>query len=143
MLRQFPGIGNLQVLQLLPGADLRVLLGAYQQSGLVEYAEPDFIVHATLEPNDFRYSDGSLWGLHNTGLYGGRAGADIDAPNGWDIQSTAGDIVVAVIDTGARYTHEDLAANCARLGRWQFQLVIAPLKLQNGTGSPVNPIAIF
>ena len=111
VLRQFPGIGNLQVLQLLPGADVRVLLGAYQQSGLVEYAEPDFIVHATLEPNDFRYSDGSLWGLHNTGLYGGRAGADIDAPNGWDIQSTAGDIVVAVIDSGVRYTHEDLAAN--------------------------------
>ncbi len=111
VLRRFPAIGNLQVLELLPGADVRVLLGAYQQSGLVEYAEPDFIVQATLEPNDFRYSDGSLWGLHNTGLYGGTAGADIDAPNGWDIQSTAGDIVVAVIDTGARYTHEDLAAN--------------------------------
>ena len=111
VMRQFPGIGNLQVLQLLPGADVRVLLGAYQQSALVEYAEPDFIVQAMLEPNDFRYSDGSLWGLHNTGLYGGTAGADIDAPNGWDIQSTADDIVVAVIDTGARYTHEDLAAN--------------------------------
>ena len=91
--------------------DVRVLLGAYQQSGLVEYAEPDFIVQATLEPNDFRYSDGSLWGLHNTGLYGGTPGADIDAPNGWEIQNTAGDIVVAVIDTGVRYTHEDLAAN--------------------------------
>jgi kynurenine formamidase len=39
--------------------------------------------------------------------------------------------------------HEELAATCERLGRWAFQLVIAPLRLTNATGSPVNPIAIF
>ncbi len=38
---------------------------------------------------------------------------------------------------------EELAANCAELKRWEFQLVIAPLELIGGTGSPVNPIAIF
>src|SRR2546423_4529615 len=69
------------------------------------------MVQAPLEPNDFRYADGLLWALHNTGIYGGTSGADIDAPNGWDIQNTAANIVVAVIDTGVRYTHEDLAAN--------------------------------
>ena len=38
---------------------------------------------------------------------------------------------------------DELAATCAELGRWEFQLVIAPLFVKGGTGSPVNPIAIF
>jgi hypothetical protein len=39
--------------------------------------------------------------------------------------------------------YEELAETCARLGRWDFHVVIAPLKLANGTGSPVNPLAMF
>jgi kynurenine formamidase len=38
---------------------------------------------------------------------------------------------------------ENLAAACARRGRWAFQLVIAPLIIERGTGSAVNPIAVF
>lgn len=38
---------------------------------------------------------------------------------------------------------EGLATACAQRGRWQFCLVVAPLKLRGGTASPVNPIAIF
>ena len=38
---------------------------------------------------------------------------------------------------------EGLSAACADLGRWEFQLVIAPLVVIGGTGSPVNPIAVF
>jgi kynurenine formamidase len=38
---------------------------------------------------------------------------------------------------------EDLAATCARLGRSEFCLSIAPLRIEGGTGSPVNPIASF
>jgi kynurenine formamidase len=39
--------------------------------------------------------------------------------------------------------YEELAATCARLGRWEFQAVIGPLKLANSTGSPVNPLALL
>jgi kynurenine formamidase len=39
--------------------------------------------------------------------------------------------------------YESLAETCARQGRWDFQIVIAALKLANGTGSPVNPLALF
>ena len=38
---------------------------------------------------------------------------------------------------------DDLVAVCEELGRWSFLCVIAPLRLRGGTGSPVNPIAIF
>jgi kynurenine formamidase len=39
--------------------------------------------------------------------------------------------------------YEELASVCARLRRWAFQVVIAPLKLAYGTGSPVNPLAML
>jgi kynurenine formamidase len=38
---------------------------------------------------------------------------------------------------------EELLALCEHLRRWSFLCVIAPLRLPWGTGSPVNPIAIF
>ena len=38
---------------------------------------------------------------------------------------------------------DDLVAVCEEQNRWSFLCVIAPLRLVAGTGSPVNPIAIF
>lgn len=38
---------------------------------------------------------------------------------------------------------EDLAGVCAEEQRWEFLFVAAPLRLTAGTGSPVNPVAIF
>lgn len=37
----------------------------------------------------------------------------------------------------------DLATACSARERWEFFFIIAPLKVKRGTGSPVNPIAIF
>tara|TARA_B100000315_G_scaffold242742_2_gene265304 strand:- start:36 stop:455 length:420 start_codon:yes stop_codon:yes gene_type:complete len=38
---------------------------------------------------------------------------------------------------------EQLAEACRQRGRYQFMLTVAPLRLRNVTGSPVNPIALF
>jgi kynurenine formamidase len=38
---------------------------------------------------------------------------------------------------------DGLAQACARAGRWEFLLTIAPLVLRQGTGTPVNPVAIL
>jgi subtilisin family serine protease len=111
VLRTFTGIGNMQVIQLPAGASVPGLVTAYRQSKLVAYAEPDYFVQPLLIPNDFYCWQGNLWGLRNTGIYGGMAGADIDAQDAWDIQYSASNVLVAVTDSGARYTHQDLAGN--------------------------------
>lgn len=38
---------------------------------------------------------------------------------------------------------EAIAAECTRLGRWEFLLTMAPLRIAGGTSSPLNPIAML
>ncbi len=38
---------------------------------------------------------------------------------------------------------EEVSQECEREGRWDFMTVASPLRLQGGTGSLVNPVAIF
>ncbi len=76
----------------------------------VRYAEPNYVVQVNqTAPNDPDFS--KLWGLNNTGQTGGTAGADIAALAGWEATTGSSDVVIAVIDTGVDYTHEDLVPN--------------------------------
>jgi kynurenine formamidase len=38
---------------------------------------------------------------------------------------------------------EALSATAARLNRWTFLFIAAPNPVPNGTGSPINPLAMF
>ncbi|HTF23719.1 MAG TPA: FG-GAP-like repeat-containing protein [Candidatus Limnocylindria bacterium] len=82
---------------------------AYRQNRNVLYAEPNYIYHALTTPNDPKFSQ--LWGLQNTGQNLGTAGADIHAPQAWSLSTGSSNVVVAMIDTGIDYNHEDLRAN--------------------------------
>ena len=84
----------------------------------VLYAEPDYylypqITEPNVVPNDTRFYE--QWGLQNTGLevnYAvGTYDADIDATAAWSIHTDCCDVIVAVIDSGIKYNHPDLAAN--------------------------------
>ena len=109
--RRFAALGNIEVLELPRGVSAQAALTRYRQSGLVEFAEPDHWFTVAATPDDPSYVNGAQWNLHNLGQRGGVADADIDASEAWDTYHSATNIIVAVIDSGARYTHEDLAAN--------------------------------
>ncbi len=64
---------------------------------------------AVTVPNDPLF--GEMWGLDNIGQTGGATDADIDAPEAWDVSMGSSGVVVADIDTGIDYTHEDLVGN--------------------------------
>ncbi|UCH96662.1 MAG: PKD domain-containing protein, partial [Candidatus Aminicenantes bacterium] len=77
-------------------------------SGVIS-ADFDHLCEAVVMPNDPKFSQ--LYGLHNTGQSGGTADADIDAPEAWDITTGSSNVIIAVVDTGINYTHEDLVDN--------------------------------
>lgn len=81
----------------------------YMQAPNVEYAEPNYIVHAMSTPDDPSF--GSLWGLNNTGQTGGTADADIDSPEAWEKTTGSDSVIIAVVDTGVAYNHPDLTDN--------------------------------
>jgi subtilase family serine protease len=89
------------------------LLATVRRRPDVVYAEPNFIVRITSEPNDPQFPQ--LWALKNVGQVfegvAGVPGADIHAVPAWGISLGSTANVVAVIDTGIDYTHPDLVAN--------------------------------
>ncbi len=84
------------------------------QVGDAAVAEPDFLVYPSVRPSDPYLQNDSLWGMDNRGQSGGKPGADISATEAWDVRNNAATVIVGVVDTGIRATHQDLAANIWR-----------------------------
>ena len=91
--------------------------------------EPDYVRQAILVPNDLKYLDGTLWGLNQI------SDADIDAPEGWNVRSSAGGVIVAIIDSGIKTTHQDLAVNM-----WRNSAEIAGNKIDDDANGFVDDV---
>jgi subtilisin family serine protease len=89
-------------------ATLLMGMKTLQTTGVLEAVEPDYLVTTSATPGDSAFTQGMLWGLRNTGQNGGTAGIDLGAVAAWDKTTGSSDVIVAVIDTGIRYTHQDL-----------------------------------
>jgi len=83
-------------------ADLTVenAVAEYKNFQEVEAVQPNFYYHLLATPNDPQFTSAGMWGL-----------TKISAPSAWDFTTGSSTVVVADIDTGMRYTHDDLAAN--------------------------------
>jgi subtilisin family serine protease len=107
----FPRLANIQVLELPQGLSARDAIARYRQSGHAAVADLDYWIEASTSPNDPSFANGDQWHLNNLGQAGGLAGADIHATEAWSIRNSASNIIVAVIDSGIRLSHQDLTNN--------------------------------
>ncbi|HKS11109.1 MAG TPA: S8 family peptidase [Pyrinomonadaceae bacterium] len=101
----------------LDDADANQTVAQYLAQPEVEYAEPNMEIELDavetalppIHPSDPKFED--QWALANSGQRGGKQGADISAMHAWLTTTGSDKVVVAVLDSGVDYTHEDLAPN--------------------------------
>ncbi len=87
-----------QRIKLPAGLTVEKGIARFKEAADIDLAQPNFYYRLQATPNDTRYAE--LWAMPK-----------ISAPQAWDLSTGSANVVVAVIDTGVRYTHEDLAAN--------------------------------
>jgi len=102
-------IDQWRLIKLKPGKETKETLERLSQDPDVEGVEYNHLYTADEIPDDKKFSE--QWALHNTGQTGGTIDADIDAPEAWNTQTGSHDVVIAVIDSGVDYNHDELADN--------------------------------
>jgi subtilisin family serine protease len=103
-----------QVLELRSGDPVPGAVGELEALPAVDYAEPNFLYELHAIPNDPLFGDQA--GLNNVGQliagqYSGVPGADIRAPQAWDVATGDPSVTIAIADSGIDAGHPDLAPN--------------------------------
>ncbi|HLL16250.1 MAG TPA: S8 family serine peptidase [Pyrinomonadaceae bacterium] len=149
LLDRFEFINNQAVIADEDGLAPETVAAEYRGLAEVEYAEPNAVIELDpagnipdfedarrshddddppvvrhpgdggMQPNDPLFNE--QWSLLNAGQRAGKAGADVCATRAWTKTKGSRKIVVAVIDTGVDYTHQDLSKNI-----WTRPAALAP-----------------
>jgi thermitase len=110
----------------VPEGQEQMVIQALSEDPRVEYAELDYVVHATIIPND-------------TYFYLQWAPLKIQAPAAWDQTTGTSDLIIAIVDTGVDLNHPDL--NDKIVAGWDFVNDDASAQDDHGHGTHVAGIA--
>jgi subtilisin family serine protease len=101
-----PDLSRTYTIDLKPGTSVEEAVEEFNR--LPEtIAQPDYLVETLAIPNDPYFSSGASWDQPYGDLWGLQA---IHVDQAWDVTRGEG-VVVAVVDSGANYNHEDLRNN--------------------------------
>ena len=92
-------VPGLRIARVAEGETLRAI-AALQEQPDVLYAEPNYIMRATVNPNDTHFVAGRQSSMSTIG-----------APTAWNTTTGSAGIVVGVLDQGIDINHQDLQAN--------------------------------
>jgi subtilisin family serine protease len=90
-------VDGLRLAHVAPEDTLNAIQALREQPGVL-YAEPNYIMHADVTPNDPQFGSQYAW-------------PKIGAPTAWNTTTGSSNVVVGVIDEGIDINHQDLAAN--------------------------------
>lgn len=98
--RDAVGLNRIYEVQVNQNTSIELAINEMLLNPEVEYAEPRYIHHTTLSPNDPLYPQQE----HFSGIM---------APQAWDLVGAmnAPSVIIAIVDSGSELTHPDLAAN--------------------------------
>lgn len=106
-----PDLSRIYKLELNKTAPVLEVIEELKKDPSVEYAELNYIMQAQAAPDDPFYPE--MWNL-----------SKIQVEDAWDITKGSNDVIVAVLDTGIDYTHQDLGEclgeNCRVIGGYDF-----------------------
>ncbi len=98
VLVKFRNSEKYEVVNIGSDVDFEELMKEYRDNELVEHVEPNFFYYPAFTPDDSYYEN--QWYLKK-----------IRAPQAWNKQRRANDIVIAIIDSGVQIDHPDLKNN--------------------------------
>lgn len=84
------------VIKIAPGDTIDDVQQSLENDPDVEYVEKNYIVYATLTPNDPGFSLQTYLNV-------------IEAPQAWNTETGNSNVVIAVLDAGVDGTHEDIS----------------------------------
>jgi subtilisin family serine protease len=112
-----PGRGQVRRLRLVPSTSVAQAVSYLGSLAGVALVQPNHLYYPAVLPNDTEI--GQLWAVENSGQLvnganypfnnPGTPGADLGLAQAWAAQTDCLGVVVAVIDTGVDYGHDDLA----------------------------------